>query len=208
MLVAALLVMGILPATANATPTVTATGDAGTPITLNPSAPTGIRQMDVSVTVAVPSATPNFFQAQVLDGGGGPATPLSACFDRGDTASLKGSPSYHGNGTYTVAGQVRRANASCSRPRARRASSTRSAPAAAVTPPPGKLLTRKPDSFVINTFPLGVTLNPGAISYEIRYARNGVVQPDGSLAGTPEVERSSTRPAGSPTSASTSPAAT
>jgi hypothetical protein len=56
----------------------------------------------------------------------------------------------------------------------------------AVTPPPGKLLTRKPNSFVITTFPLGVTLNPGAISYEIRYARNGVVQPDGSLGGTPK----------------------
>jgi hypothetical protein len=128
MLVAALLVMGIVPATANATPTVTATGDAGTPITLNPSAPTGIRQMDVSVTVAVPSADTNFFQAQVLDGGGGPATPLSSCFDRGDTASLKGSPSYHGNGTYTVLVRYARTRAAA-RSRARRASSTRSAPA-------------------------------------------------------------------------------
>src|SRR3954447_24654167 len=61
MLVAALLVMGIVPATANATPTVTATGDAGTPVALNPSAPTGIRQMDVSVTVAVPRTDAPFF---------------------------------------------------------------------------------------------------------------------------------------------------
>jgi hypothetical protein len=185
MLVAALLVMGIVPATANATPTVTATGDAGTPITLNPSAPTGIRQMDVSVTVAVPSADTNFFQAQVLDGGGGPATPLSSCFDRGDTASLKGSPSYHGNGTYTVL--VRYAsNASCSAVTRETRFQYAVSAGSAVTPPPGKLLTRKPNSFVITTFPLGVTLNPGAISYEIRYARNGVVQPDGSLGGTPK----------------------
>lgn len=185
MLVAALLVMGIVPATANATPTVTATNDAGTPITLTPGTPTGIRQMDVSVTVAVPSADTKFFQAQVFDGGGGPATPMSSCFDRGDTASLKGSPSYHGNGTYTVL--VRYAsNSTCSAvTRDSRFQYSISA-GAAVTPPPGKVLTRKPDSFVINTFPLGVTLNPGAISYEIRYARNGVVQPDGSLAGSPK----------------------
>ncbi len=81
MLVAALLVMGIAPATADAAPTVTATGDAGTPITLSPSAPTGIRQMDVSVGITVADDT--FFQAQVLDGGGGAATPLSDCEDPG-----------------------------------------------------------------------------------------------------------------------------
>ena len=183
MLVAAVLVMGIVPATANATPTVTATGDAGTPLTLNPSAPTGIRQMDVSVTVAVPSADPNFFQAQVLDGGGGPATPLSSCFDRGDTASLQGSPSYHGNGTYTVVVKYA-SDADCGTVTRESRFQYAISAGSAVTPPPGKLLTRKPDSFVITTFPLGVTLNPGAVSYEIRYKRNGVVQPDGSLAGT------------------------
>src|SRR3954463_15377509 len=99
MLVAVLLGMGIVPATANATPTVTATGDAGTPITLNPSAPTGIRQMDVSVTGAARSGKTPFFQARALGGGGGPARRLSSCFGGGDPASLKGSPSYHGNGT-------------------------------------------------------------------------------------------------------------
>jgi hypothetical protein len=183
MLVAALLVMGIAPATANATPTVTATGDAGTPITLNPSAPTGIRQMDVSITVAVPATDNTFFQAQVLDGGGGAATPLSDCFDRGDTAGLQGSPSYHGNGTYTVVVKYASDSDCGTVTRESRFQYAISA-GAAVTPPPGKLLTRKPNSFVITTFPLGVTLNPGAISYEIRYARNGVVQPDGSLGGT------------------------
>ena len=89
--------MGILPATANAAPTVTATGDAGTPITLSPSAPTGIRQMDVSVKITVPDST--FFTAQVLDGGGGAATPVTDCETPG---SLSGSPAYHGNGTYSV----------------------------------------------------------------------------------------------------------
>lgn len=182
MLVAALLVMGIVPATANATPTVTATGDAGTPITLT-GTPTGIRQMDVSVTVAVPSADTKFFQAQVFDGGGGPATPMSPCFDRSDTASLKGSPSYHGNGTYTVL--VRYAsNATCSAVTRDTRFQYAVSAGSGVTPPPGKLLTRKPGSFLTNTFQLGFTLNPGATSYEIRYKRNGVVQPDGSLGAT------------------------
>ncbi len=178
MLVAALLVMGIAPATADAAPTVTATGDAGTPITLSPSAPTGIRQMDVSVGITVADDT--FFQAQVLDGGGGAATPLSDCEDPG---SLTGSPAYHGNGTYTVVVKYF-GDADCGTLTSESRFQYAISAGAAVTPPPSKLLTRKPNSFVITTFPLGVTLNPGAISYEIRYKRNGVVQPDGSLGGT------------------------
>ena len=176
--VAALLVMGIAPATADAAPTVTATGDAGTPITLSPSAPTGIRQMDVSVGITVADDT--FFQAQVLDGGGGAATPLSDCEDPG---SLTGSPAYHGNGTYTVVVKYF-GDADCGTLTSESRFQYAISAGAAVTPPPSKLLTRKPNSFVITTFPLGVTLNPGAISYEIRYKRNGVVQPDGSLGGT------------------------
>ena len=74
----------------------------------------------------------------------------------------------------------------------------------AVTPPPGKLLTRKPDSFVINTFPLGVTLNPGAISYESATRATASCSPTARSPG-PSSRRSSTRPPASPTSASTKP---
>jgi hypothetical protein len=175
--------MGIAPATADAAPTVTATGDAGTPITLSPSAPTGIRQMDVSVEASrCPTARSS--RAQVLDRrrrrrDAGSATARTP-------GSLTGSPAYHGNGTYSVVVKYlgdSNCGALTSESRFQYAMSA----GAAVTPPPGKLLTRKPDSFVINAFPLGVTLNPGAISYELRYKRNGVVQPDGSLAGTTQV---------------------
>ena len=69
------------------------------------------------------------------------------------------------------------------------------------------LLTRKPDSFVINTFPLGVTLTRRDLVRDPRHARNGVVQPDGSLGGTPKSAFVDTTRE-SPTSASTSPAAT
>jgi hypothetical protein len=179
MLAAVLLVMGMAPATANAATSVTATGDAGTPVALNPSAPIGIRQMDVSVKVTVTDAR---FRVQVLDGGGGPATPLSPCEDPG---SVTGSPAYHGNGTYTVV-VTYSSDADCGTvTRVSRFAYAINA-GSAVTPPPGKLLTRATNSFVTNTHQLGVTLNPGAVTYEIRYARNGVVQPDGSLAGTTE----------------------
>ena len=77
----------------------------------------------------------------------------------------------------------------------------------AVTPPPAKLLTRAPNSLFTNTHQLGVTLNPGAISYEVRYALGGVIGPDGAISG-PSARRSSTPAPASPTSASTSRAAT
>jgi hypothetical protein len=177
-LVAALLVMGIAPATATAAPTVTATGDAGTPIALNPSAPTGIRQMDVSVRITVADST--FFQAQVLDGGGGAATPVSSCED---PTSLTGSPAYHGNGTYTVVVKYFSDSACGTLTSESRFRYTISA-GSAVTPPPGKLLTRPRNSLFTTTHALGFTLNPGATLYEIRYKRNGVIQPDGSIGGT------------------------
>ena len=169
--------LGIAPATANAATTVTATGDAGTPVALSTTAPTGIRQMGVSVKITVTDAR---FRAQVLDGAGGAATPISACEDPG---SVTGSAAYHGNGTYTVVVKSY-SNAGCATAtRESRFHYTISA-GSTVTPPPGKLLTRAPDSFATNTHQLGVTLNPGAGTYEIHYALNGVVQPDGSLGGT------------------------
>jgi hypothetical protein len=54
------------------------------------------------VSVGITVADDTFFQAQVLDGGGGAATPLSDCEDPG---SLTGSPAYRGNGT-VLAGRV------------------------------------------------------------------------------------------------------
>jgi hypothetical protein len=53
----------------------------------------------------------------------------------------------------------------------------------AVTPPPGRLLTRPANSFSTNTHQLAVGLNPGASIYEVRYARGGVVGPDGAISG-------------------------
>ena len=53
----------------------------------------------------------------------------------------------------------------------------------AVTGPPGRLLTRAPNSFATNPYQLPVALNPGATTYEVRYALGGVTGPDGAISG-------------------------
>ena len=53
----------------------------------------------------------------------------------------------------------------------------------AVTAPALRLLTRLPNSFVTRTHQIPVALNPGAITYEVRYARGGVTGPDGAITG-------------------------
>jgi hypothetical protein len=134
--------------------------------------------MDVSVKITVPDDT--FFRALVLDGGGGAATPVSPCEEPG---SVTGSPAYHGNGTYTVV-VTYASDSDCGTVTSESRFQYAISAGSAVTPPPGKLLTRKPNSFITTTFQLGFTLNPGATLYEIRYKRNGVIQPDGSIGGT------------------------
>ena len=134
--------------------------------------------------VTVPPATPTSSRRRCSTAAAGAATPAGR--DR-DTGSLNGLAVLPRQRHVHRRGQSTRATRDCTGAVTRETRFQYAVSAgSAVTPPPGKLLTRKPDSFVINTFPLGVTLNPGAISYEIRYARNGVVQPDGSLGGTPK----------------------
>lgn len=53
----------------------------------------------------------------------------------------------------------------------------------AVATPPGRALTRAPNAFLTNTHQLGVALNPGASTYEVRYALGGVQGPDGAISG-------------------------
>ncbi len=53
----------------------------------------------------------------------------------------------------------------------------------AVTAPPARLLTRRPNSFLTNTHEIGISLNPGASIYEVRYALGGVAGPDGAISG-------------------------
>ena len=177
----AAVLFALLPASALAAPTVTVTGDDGNPTPLNSAAPVPIRQLDVQVGVSVPASETAFYNAQVFDAAGAPAS-LSSCRDPGipSTRFLD----YHGNGTYSVLVRYfRSTDSKCARTpsQEKRFQFTINA-GTAVTAPPG-LLTRAANSFVTNVRQLPVTTNPGASTYEVRYARGGVIGPDGAISG-------------------------
>lgn len=183
-LLLALAVVIAAPATASAAPTVTVTGDDGNPAPLS-AVPFGLRNMDVSVTAAVPATDTGNFTIQVFGPDNVAVTPLSTCLDPEFTTSTRRFADYRGNGAYTV---VLRYFAEADNTCAGTATTERRYQyvinaGSAVTAPPAKLLTRAPNSFSTNTHQLGVTLNPGAVTYEIRYALGGVTGADGAITG-------------------------
>ncbi|MEA2132414.1 MAG: hypothetical protein QOC68_323 [Solirubrobacteraceae bacterium] len=179
----AAVLFALLPASALAAPAVTVTGDDGNPTPLNSAAPVPIRQLDVQVDVSVPASETAFYNAQVFDAAGAPATSLSSCRDPGIKST--GFLDYHGNGTYTVLVRYfRSTDSTCARTpsQEKRFQFTINA-GTAVGAPPGRVLTRAANSFVTNVRQLPVTTNPGASTYEVRYALGGVIGPDGGISG-------------------------
>src|SRR5919198_43993 len=82
---------------------ITVTGDAGSPVALNPAAPTALRNADVTVTV----------NQEVGDGSYSIVTKDPSGAVAGDASNycwtINGAsdpPDFHGNGTYTVIVQV------------------------------------------------------------------------------------------------------
>ena len=120
------------------------------------------------------------------------------------TPTAKNYIEYRGNGTYSFVLRYYAAADDCTGPVPSSAIGSRSTPAPSVAAPPGRALTRAPNGFITNTYRLGIGLNPGASTYEVRYALGGVQGPDGAISG-PSSRRSWTARPGSPTSASTSP---
>jgi hypothetical protein len=49
--------------------------------------------------------------------------------------------------------------------------------------PAGRIRIRRPGSFSTRVINLPIGLNPGALTYEVRYARGGAIGPDGAIAG-------------------------
>lgn len=180
----ALAVSALVPATAAAAPTVTVTGDDGNPLALNAAAPTGIRNMDVVADVTVPASDARYYTTQVLDQGGTAASAASPCRATQFGPTWKNFADYRGNGTYTVLVRYfgntdSDCNATATESRFQYAVNA----GIGVTGPPGRLLTRAKNSFTTNAHQLGVSLNPGAFSYEVRYALGGVTGPDGAISG-------------------------
>ena len=183
-LLLALAVTAAAPATASAAPTVTVTGDDGNQAPLNAAAPFNLRNMDVTVTAAVPAADTGNFTIQVFGPDNVAVTPLSTCLDPEFTTSTRRFADYRGNGAYTVVLRYfAEADTDCNGAASERRFQYVIGAGSGVTGPPTRVLTRAPNSFVTNRYELGVALNPGTSSYEIRYALGGVIGPDGAISG-------------------------
>jgi hypothetical protein len=174
---AAIATAAIAPAVANAAVSVTITGDDGNPIAL--AGTLNIRNMNPTLAFAV-GPTDNW--AASVAGPTGAAVAFPTSCGQGPVASK--SVDYVGNGVYTVT--VANYANGCSAA----ATGTQPLPftitaSTAITSPPTAQLTRKPGSFVTNTIPLPIDLNPGALATDAFVAVNVAANPDGSLPGTP-----------------------
>jgi hypothetical protein len=172
----------VAPAGAQAA-TTTVTGDDGNPVAIDPAAPPTIRNMNVqAVTTLTAADGPQRYRAQVLGPDNVPASTQSPCLNPSITNSWTNFADYRGNGTYRVVLQ-RYTDAACNTAGAAVQFPYTIAAGVAVGQPQNWLPTRQPNSFTLNTHQFAFTGNPGATLYEIRYARGGVIGPDGAISG-------------------------
>ena len=176
---AAIAAAAIAPAAANAAVSVTVTGDDGNPIALGGTL--NIRNMNPQLSFAA-HATDHWSATITGPNGAQVASPVT-CFRRWPTRRRK-LVDYIGNGAYTVTLTTYAANCSDGRRARRRFRSPSRRPRPSPSPPTPQL-TRKPGSFVTNTIPLPIDLNPGALATDAFVALNVAANPDGSLPGTP-----------------------
>lgn len=170
------------PAAAQAA-TVTVTGDDGNPVAINPAAPPTIRNMDVQAVTNVTAADGPYYRAQVIGPDGVAASSPGICARPATLNSTTSFADYRGNGTYRVV--VRRyTDSACNTPTGAPAEFPYTIGAGvAIGQPQGWLLSRQPNSVSPNTHSFGFNQNPGATLYEVRYARGGVIGPDGAISG-------------------------
>jgi hypothetical protein len=177
----ALAALALLPATASAA-TVTVTGDDGNPLGINPSAPTAIRNMDVRYAVTFGASDPAYHKTTVVGPDGAPASSGSSCYPKSAIADVSRYVDYRGNGDYAVVVQTFTNSACTAGAKEQRFLFSINA-GTAITPPSGIVLTRLPNSFSTITHKVPVALNPGGVAYEVKYARGGVIGPDGGISG-------------------------
>ena len=177
----ALAALALLPATASAA-SVTVTGDDGNPLAINSSAPTAIRNMDVQYAVTFDSSDQAYHKTTVLGPDGASASSGSSCYPKSAITNVSRYADYRGNGDYAVVVQTFTNSACTAGARETRFLYSVNA-STAITPPAGIVLTRQPNSFSTITHKVPVALNPGGLSYEVKYARGGVLGPDGGISG-------------------------
>ncbi|HEX8104841.1 MAG TPA: hypothetical protein VF533_19635 [Solirubrobacteraceae bacterium] len=170
--------------------TATVTGDAGQPVPLG--GPVTIRQMDWDVIPAFSSeevSAKRDYSLVVLDPAGQVASNRVDCFPT-DTAPLNAFGNYRGNGVYTAVlttyPDTERSSDACKgQGTEQRLQFTINAFTAVGPLPPGHLR-RQAGSFATVPLEVPVQGNPGAGSTELRYARDGVIGPDGGISGISE----------------------
>lgn len=161
---------------------VTVTGDDGNPVPLAQNAPAGIRNMSPSVGVGFAPTDDTRYSVSYAGPDGVAAATAVNCFTT--KVPVNRSLDYRGNGTYTVTvTNFTKADSTCKTP-----TSTETYPivisgSVAVGAPAGRHLIRAANSYTTNTLALPFSANPGATSYEIAYAKGGVVGPDGAITG-------------------------
>jgi hypothetical protein len=170
------------PAVAQAA-TVTVTGDDGNPVAINPAAPPTIRNMDVQTVTNLAPADGPYYQVQVIGPDGVAASSLGGCYRPTVINSATSYADYRGNGTYRVVLQ-RYSNPGCTTPAGAPTEFPYTiAAGVALGQPQSWVLSRQPNSISTNTHALPFNQNPGASLYEVRYARGGVIGPDGAISG-------------------------
>jgi hypothetical protein len=165
-----------LPAAAPAA-TVTITGDDGNPVALSPAAPVSLRQMKTEVGVTRTGAETRY--TVTTTGPAGAASSPVDCFTIPTTTRMN----YQGNGTYTVTVATYTSKTGCTGTPTTTSYQVVIGAGVALAQPAGKLLTRRPNEVGAIEHQLPITLNPGALTDEIRYARGGVLGADGAISG-------------------------
>jgi len=173
--------LALLPASASAA-SVTVTGDDGNPLEINTSAPTAIRQLDVQYAVTFAASDQAYHKTTVVGPDGAVASSGSSCFPKSAITNVSRYVDYRGNGDYAVVVQTFTNSACTAGAKEGRYLFSINA-GTSITPPGGIVLTRQPNSFSTITHKVPVALNPGGLSYEVKYARGGVLGADGGISG-------------------------
>jgi hypothetical protein len=169
--------------TAHAAATVTVTGDDGNPTPIAAGTPTTIRNVDTKVGVAFPSNN-GYFSMSVTGPDGVAVASALTCFG---WDSWSRYTDFRGNGNYTVTiTNYAKADTTCKTPTSTETYVYTINSGVSITPPPGPFAIRAPNSYSTNTLSLPFGGNPGTTIYEVQYALGAVLNPDGSISGSPQ----------------------
>ncbi|HEY6891192.1 MAG TPA: hypothetical protein VI300_25530 [Solirubrobacter sp.] len=168
------------PGTANAAVSATVTGDDGNPAALTPGVPLPIRNMDLKAVGHVDAADGKAFIVKVVGPDGVAATTDSSCLDTRYSNETTRYVDYRGNGTYTLTVSLF-TDTACKTGQKDVAYAWTVNAGVAISPPAPTMLIRAANSFTTITQLFNFAGNPGAISYDIKYAKGATVLPDGSL---------------------------